>query len=44
MLVLSLAGVVFVWLAYSAALNTDFGRGVDPADPVPAITAAPSAP
>ncbi len=44
MLVLSLAGVIFVWLAYSAALNTDFGRSLDPADPVPAITAAPSAP
>ena len=26
MLVLSLAGIVFVWLAYSAALNSDFGR------------------
>lgn len=44
MLVLSLAGVVFVWLAYSAVLNTDFGRRIDPADPVPAITAQPSAP
>jgi hypothetical protein len=44
MLVLSLAGVVFVWLAYSAALNTDFGRSIDPADPVPPITAQPSAP
>jgi hypothetical protein len=44
MLVLSLAGVVFVWLAYSAALKTEFGRGIDPADPGPAITAQPSAP
>ena len=44
MLVLSLAGVIFVWLAYSAALKTDFARGMDPADPVPAITAQPSAP
>ncbi len=44
MLVLSLAGVVFVWLAYSAALKTDFGRAIDPADPAPAITAQPSTP
>ena len=44
MLVLSLAGVIFVWLAYSAALKTDFGRGLDPADPVPAVTARPSSP
>ena len=43
MLVLSLAGVVFVWLAYSAALKTDFGRGVDSQGaPMPAITAQPS--
>ncbi len=44
MLVLSVAGVIFVWLAYSAALKTDFGRGLDPVDPVPGITAQPSAP
>ena len=42
MLVLSLAGVVFVWLAYSAALKTDFGRSVDTPSAVPAITAPPS--
>ena len=44
MLVLSVAGIVIVWLAYSAAMNSDFGRGVDPVDPRPAITARPSAP
>jgi hypothetical protein len=44
MLVLILAGVIFVWLAYSAALKTDFGQGLDPVNPVPAITAQPSAP
>ena len=44
MLVLSLAGIVFLWLAYGAALNTPFGRGLDPGDPRPVITARPSAP
>lgn len=43
MLVLSLVGVVFVWLAYSAAMNTDFGRSVDIPDAGPVITAEPSA-
>ena len=44
MLVLSLAGIVFLWLAYGAALNTPFGRGLDPADPVPVVTVQPSIP
>ena len=44
MLVLIIAGVVFVWLAYSAALKTDIGRGIDPTGSLPAITAEPSGP
>lgn len=44
MLVLSLVGVVLVWLAYSAAMNTDFGRSVDIPGAPPATTAEPAAP
>jgi len=44
MLVLILAGVVFVWLAYSAALKVDIGRDVEDPGTVPALTAGPSAP
>jgi len=44
MLVLILAGVVLAWLAYSAALNTGFGRGVEDPGGSPATTVQPSAP